>query len=178
VARLHVRDADKRADGHTLLQFRCSTGDEEQFWLREVEEFVRRYALPIAHHVLLFESESGELAGVTAFSREDISPSGRHRVAGWRLEVVALTPSWWGKSIDADIDGCAPTMKASEYLLRATFRRMLELDRRRVLAVARVHDDNRASMAACARVGLLRTERESDDYWTMLAEVDPAAGPG
>lgn len=178
MARLYVRDADKRADGHALLGFRCSTGDEEEVWLQEVEEYVRRYALPTAHRVLVFESESRELAGVTAFNRAEISPSGRRRVAGWRLEVVALTPSWWGKSIDADIDGCALTMKASEYLLRATFRRMLKLDARRVLVVARVHDDNRASVAACSRVGLLRTERESDDYWAMLGEVDPAAGPG
>ena len=69
-------------------------------------------------------------------------------------------------------------MKASEYLLRATFRRMLELDPRRVLVVARVHDENRASIAMCARVGLLRTERESDDYWAMLGEVDPAISLG
>jgi hypothetical protein len=177
VARLYVRDADKRTDGHTLLSFRCSTGDEEELWLREVEEYVRRYALPTAHRVLLFESESHELAGITAFNREDISPSGRRRVAGWRLEVVALRRAWWGKAIDADIEGCATTMKASEYLLRATFRRMLELDPRRVLVVARVHDENRASIAACARVGLVRTERESGDYWAMLAEVDPGAGP-
>lgn len=68
-------------------------------------------------------------------------------------------------------------MNASEYLLRATYRRMLELDPRRVLVVARVHDDNQASIRVCARVGLLRTERESDDYWAMLGEVDPAAGP-
>jgi hypothetical protein len=104
--------------------------------------------------------------------------AGRRRVAGWRLEVGALRPSWWGKQIDADIDGCPPTMKASEYLLRATFRRMLELDPRRVLVVARVHDENRASIAMCARVGLLRTERESDDYWAMLGEVDPAISLG
>lgn len=99
--RLYVRDADKRADDHALLRFRCSTGEEEEIWIREVEEYVRRYALPTAHRVLLFETESRELAGVTAFNREDISPSGRLRVGGWRLEVVALSPFWWGKAIDA-----------------------------------------------------------------------------
>lgn len=175
--RLSVRDADKRADGHALLGFRCSTGDEEEIWLRQVEEYVRRYALPTAHHVLVFEPEPSEIAGVTAFNREEILLAGRRRVAGWRLEVVALSPSWWGKHIHADVEGCPPAMKASEYLLRATFRRMLALDPRRALVVARVHDENRASMATCARVGLLRTERESDDYWGMLGEVDPAAGP-
>ena len=192
MGRLYVRDADKRADGHSLLGFRCvplhdevlPEEDEDEpleqeapFWVLEVEEYIQRYALPTAHHVLLFEPGSDELAGVTAFNREDISPSGRRRVPGWRLEVVALRPSWWGKSVEADIDGCAPTMKASEYLLRATFRRMLELDPRRVLVVARVHDDNRPSIATCARVGLLRTERESDEYWGMLGEIDPAASP-
>jgi hypothetical protein len=54
---------------------------------------------------------------------------------------------------------------------------MLELDPRRVIVVARVHDDNRASMVAAGRVGLDRTERESPEYWGMLGEVNPMAGP-
>ena len=129
-----------------------------------------------ARHVLLFKSEDHELVGVTAFNGEDVA-LGRRRIAGWRLELVALDPRYWGRSIDADIDGCPATMKASEYLLRSTFRRMLEIDARRVIVVARVHDDNAESIAMCARVGLDRTERESDDYWGMLGEVNPVAGP-
>src|SRR4051794_39395254 len=98
MGQLRVRDADKRADRHALLSFHCVPHDEEvpsaeedaesvpqekeELWLLEVEEYVRRYALPTAHHVLLFESESDELTGVTAFNREDVSPSGRRRVAG------------------------------------------------------------------------------------------------
>ena len=173
--RLKVRDADKRRDGHALLGFRCWTGDENEPWIREVEEYVRCLALATAYRVLLFETELGDVAGVSAFDRQDISPAGRRRVAGWRLQVVALGLPWQGKLVEADIEGSAPTMKASEYLLRATFRRMLEIDSRRVIVVARVHDDNRASMIACARVGLDRTSRESDEYWAMIGEVDPTA---
>jgi hypothetical protein len=177
VGRFKVRDADKRRDGHLLLSFRCSTDEDDELWIQEVEEYIRAFALRTAHHVLLFETDEGDLAGVSAFARQDVSPAGRRRVPAWRLEVIALSPAWQGKSVDADIAGCAPTMKASEYLLRSTFRRMLELDPRRVIVVARVHDDNRASMVAAGRVGLDRTERESPEYWGMLGEVDPMAGP-
>jgi hypothetical protein len=172
-----VRDATKGRDGHGLLAFRCFPGGEEELWVAEIEEYVRVFALRTADHVLVFESQEGALAGVSAFDRQDISVSGRLRVAGWRLEVIALAVRWHGQVVDADIDGCAETMKASEYVLRATFRRMLELDPRRVIVIGRVHDDNPASMSACARVGLLRTRRESNEYWELLGEVDPAAQP-
>jgi hypothetical protein len=145
--------------------------------VEEVEEYIRRFALKTAHYTLLFETEDGEPAGVSAFSRVDIRIGRRRRAPGWHLEVIALTPAWRGKDVDADIDGCSSRMRASEYLLRATFRRMLEIDPRRAIVVARVHDDNRISMAVCARVGLDRTERETDEYWGMIGEVDPAAGP-
>lgn len=178
MARLTVRDAEKHRDGHVLLAFRCWSGDEEfDPWVREVEEYVRRFALRTADHVLLFETDAGELVGVSAFSRREIDLAGRLRVGGWHFDVIALSLRWQRGSVDADIEGLPPTMKASEYLLRATFRRMLDVDPRRVVVVARVHDENRASMKVCARVGLDRTERETDDYWAMLGEVDPAAGP-
>jgi hypothetical protein len=177
VDRLEVRDAHKRKDRHLLLGFRCWSGDEDETWVLEVEEYIRLIALRTAERVLLFEPAEGQVAGVTAFGRQEISPSGTRRVPGWRLEVVALALAWQGKSVVAAIAGCAPRMKASEYLLRATFRRMRELDRRRRLVVARVHDGNVASMVAAARVGLDRTRRESDEYWEMLGEADPAAGP-
>ena len=175
--RLTVRDAHRRNDGHLLLGFRCWTGDDDELWVRDVEEYVRMYALRTAYRVLLFCSAGGELAGVTAFNKQDISPSGTRRVPGWRLEVVALTLRWQRQRVASDIAGAASEMKASEYLMRATYRRMLELDARRVLVVARVHDGNVASMVAAARVGLDRTEREDDEYWAMLGEVDPDAGP-
>jgi hypothetical protein len=200
--RLTVRKADKARDSHRVLEFRCwpdlvgveyESGDDgpehdavmgqgsdgsHPFWMLEVEEYIRVIMLKAAHHVLVFESDSGELAGVSAFDRQDVS-LGRRRVPGWRLEVIALALPWQRALVDADIDGCPPTMRASEYLLRSTFRQMHEIDDRRVLVVGRVHDENRPSMVACARVGLDRQEREdpTSEYWPLLGEVDPAAGP-
>jgi hypothetical protein len=160
-----------------LLAFRCWTGDEEfDPWVAEVEDFVRMIALKTADHVLLFESESGDLAGVSAFDREDYAPSGPFHVPIWRLEAIALSLAWQGTSVDADIDGCPGTMKASEYVLRGTFRRMLELDPRRTFLVGRIHNDNRASMKATARVGLDQLgQRVLGEYLEVLGEVDPAA---
>lgn len=135
------------------------------------------FALRTSYRTLLYETDTGDLAGVSAFDRQEVILAGRRRVPAWRLEVIALSLPWQGKTVDADLDGCPPTMKASEYVLRSTFRRMLELDPRRVIVVARVHDENVASIVACARVGLERTARESSEYWAMLGEVDPTAGP-
>jgi hypothetical protein len=200
--RLTVRKGDKARDSHRLLEFRCwpdlvgveYEGDEDEqefddsighgadeqtpFWMLEIQEYIRVIMLKTAHHVLVFESDSGELAGVSAFDPQDIV-LGRRRVPGWRLEVIALALPWQRTLVDADIDGCLPTMRASEYLLRSTFRRMLEIDDRRVLVVGRIHDENRPSMVACARVGLDRHDREdpTSEYWPVLGEVDPAAGP-
>lgn len=204
--RLTVRRADKARHGHQLLEFRCcqdqayveheheDESDEDApelnapmppgpyesrpLWMLEVEEYIRVIMLKTAHHVLVFESDAGEIAGVSAFDRQDIS-MGRRRVPGWRLEVIALAVPWQRTTVEADIDGLPPTMRASEYLLRSTFRQMLEIDDRRVLVVGRIHDKNRASMAACARVGLDRHQREdpTSEYWPVLGEVDPAAGP-
>jgi hypothetical protein len=195
VTRLRVRDANRVQDKHALLSFRCTPGGvvapdsndderepdsaphEDELWIREVEEYVRVFALRSASHVLIFESPGGDIAGVSAFDRVEVALSGRDREPAWRLQVIALSVQWQGKSVDADIEGCSATMKASEYILRSTFRRMLEIDKRRVIVVATVHDENRTSMAACARVGLVRTGREADpNYWAMLGEVDPAAG--
>jgi hypothetical protein len=178
VDRLTVRKARKAKDGHALMSFRCLTGDE-QFdpWVREVEEYFRDFALKDAHHVIIFEDAGSELAGVSAFKRQDIT-FGRARRPGWRLQVVALSLPWQGKWVESDIEGCDGEMKASEYALRSTFRRMLEIDDRRELVVGRVHDGNVRSMVACARVGLDRThERELDEYWGLLGYVDPCAGP-
>jgi hypothetical protein len=177
VDRLTVRDAQKHRDGHRLLTFRCWTGDEEfDPWVREVEEYVQMIALKHARHVLVFDGDQGELAGVSAFNIHEVS-IGRRRVPAWYFEVIALSLAWQRRTVEADIGGCEPTMKASEYLLRATFRKMLELDKRRTLVEAKVHHDNRASMKVCARVGLDRWGREDRGYWPMLGEVDPAAGP-
>jgi hypothetical protein len=100
VGRFRVRDADKRREGHALLQFRCwigggatpadaefdLSGDEEpEWWVRDVEEYVRLLAVKYAQHVLLFESEPGELAAVSAFTRQDVplpAGEGEHRDRG------------------------------------------------------------------------------------------------
>lgn len=136
------------------------------------------FALSTAYKTLLFHDQSGSLVGVTAFDRSEVQLSGHATTAAWRLEVIALSIRSRGLWVEADIPGCSSPMKASEFLLRKTYQRMLELDPRRVLVVGRVHDDNRLSMAACARVGLVRTEWDEDGvYWRLLGEVDPAAGP-
>jgi hypothetical protein len=141
----------------------------------EVEEYVRHFALRTAHKVLLFCDDDGRVSAVSAFDRVEIGLSGRRRTAAWRLQVVALRPQWRGALVEADIKGCPNPMKASEFVLRKTYERMLELDARRVMVVGRIHDENRASMVACERVGLVRTEREDSDYWRVLGEVDPSA---
>lgn len=176
-AELAARDGDRRRDGHELLAFRCWNGDPDEEYVAEVEDYVRRFALATAHKTLLFHDPAGMLTGVTAFDRAEVRISGRRRTPVWRFQVAALALEWRGQWVEAEIEGCPSTMKASEFLLRKTYERMLGLDRRRVFVVGRVHDDNRASMRACERVGLVRTEREDDDYWRLLGEVDPAAQP-
>lgn len=174
---LLVADADPARDGHDLLSFCCWSGDPHEVWIHEVEEYVRRIALRTTFRTLVFRSRGGELAGVSAFDRADVRLAGRRRTAAWRLEVVALALPWQGRWVNADIEGCPSPMKAAEFVLRKTYERMLQIDARRVAVVARVHDDNRASMKTCERVGLVRTERESNEYWAMLGEVNPAAQP-
>lgn len=175
---LSVRDARRRLDEHELLSFRCWNGDPDEEYVQEVEEYVRRFALSTAHKTLLFHDASGLLVGVTAFDRADVQLTGRSKTAVWRLEVIALAMTSRGLWTEADIEGCASPMKASEFLLRKSFQRMLELDPRRAIVVGRIHDDNRLSMRVCARVGLVRTEREDNGvYWRLLGEADPAAGP-
>jgi hypothetical protein len=90
--------------------------------------------------------------------------------------VVAACLEYQGTLVAADIEGCPAEMKAAEYAHRATYRHMLQLDPGRVFVVARVHECNRRSIKATARVGLERTIRESLEYWRMLGPVDPAAG--
>lgn len=140
---LLVADADPALDGHDLLNFRCWSGDPDEGWVEEVEEFVRRIALRTTFRTIVFRSQEGELAAVSAFDRADVRLAGRRRSPAWRLEVVALSLSWQGKSVDAAIEGCPSPMKAAEFVLRKTYERMLQLDPRRVVVVARVHDDNR-----------------------------------
>jgi hypothetical protein len=193
VSRLTARKAAS-ADKHRLLTFRCRIGgeitsldeeepvdltdpdaEEDEPYVREVEEYVQRFALKTAHCVLIFETEAGEIAGVAAFDRQEIE-IGRRRFPGWRLEVIALSVEWRGKCVEADIEGAPETMKASEYVLRRTFQEMLALDPRRVVVVGRVHDDNDRSIAVCKRVALDRTVRESPEYWQVVGEADPLAG--
>jgi hypothetical protein len=126
---------------------------------------------------LLFRERGGPIVGVSAFDRQEIALTDRRRVPGWRLQVIALERSWRGVLVGAELPGCDDAMKASEYVLRKTYERMLALDRRRAIVVAKVHDDNVASMRATARVGLFRTRRVDDFYWEMLGEVDPAIRP-
>jgi hypothetical protein len=168
----------KAADGHDLLGFTCWDGDPEEPWVAEVESYVRALALKSADHTLVFRDDDGELAAVTAFDSRDIRPfeAARYLVPGWHLQVVAVSLSYQRTVVESDIARCAPEMKAAEYVHRATYGHMLGLDSGRVAVTARVHEDNRRSMRAAARVDLHRTVREDLEYWRMLGPVDPTAG--
>jgi hypothetical protein len=68
-------------------------------------------------------------------------------------------------------------MPASEYVFRATFARMNEIDSERAMVTAVVHDDNVPSIVAAGRVELYRTGAPgADGYWRMLGDADPRAG--
>jgi hypothetical protein len=199
VTRLAPRRAEKAQDGHRLLEFRClpdpldedEAGEEDPaphfepevrhawhpLWMLEIDHYIRVVMLANADHVLVFETEVGELAGVSAFDREDV-PIGWRMDAGWRLQVIALALPWQRTMVEADIDGCPPTMRASEFVLRGTFRYMLEVDAQRLPVVGRIHVENRPSIIACARVGLDLQERDpTSEYWPIWGQADPTARP-
>jgi hypothetical protein len=175
--RLHASVATKAADGHDLLGFSCwnRAAEEGANWLLEVEEYVQRVAVGSAYRTLTFRDSDGKLRGVTAFDKRAVQ-LGRVVHSGWHLQVVALAADFRGRLAHSDIEGTKDLMPASEYLFRRTFVEMRAIDPDRQLVTARVHDDNLRSVAAARRVDLLRTERETDDYWLMLGTADPLAG--
>jgi hypothetical protein len=174
---LVVADGTK-ADAHALFGFSCWAGGDDEPWAQDADDYVRLFALKEANRTLIFRDSDGEVVGVSAFDRRDIRPSGRVVVLGWHLQVVALTVPWRGKFVACELPRCDGVMKASEYVLRRTYQRMLAIDPRRSLVTARVHEDNMASVRACERVDLLRTERSDlDAHWDMLGPVDPAIQP-
>jgi hypothetical protein len=166
-------------DDHDLLRFQCWSGDPDEHWVQEVEEYVQKLARKRAFKTLLFRGADGELDGITVFDRSDVPLAGRRKVPGWHLQAVALSRRLQREEVQCDIEGCDPIMRASEYLFRKTYERMLALDPRRVITTARVHDENTISMVAAARVGLRRVGRDEydDRYWDMSGEVDPCVGP-
>jgi hypothetical protein len=174
---LNASVATKAADGHDLLGFICwnRAAEEEADWLVEVEEYVQRVAVGSAYRTLTFRDSQRKLRGVTAFDKRAVQ-IGRVVHAGWHLQVVALAADFRGRQVESGIAGTQSPMAASEYLFRRTFVEMQAIDPDRRLVTARVHDDNLRSVAAARRVDLLRTERESDDYWLMLGTADPLAG--
>jgi hypothetical protein len=167
----------KAVDGHDLLRFRCWDGDPDEPWIGDVEEYVRVLALKSAFRTLVFRDDGGEVAAVTAFDRREVRPfeAARYLVPGWHLQVVAVSLRYQGSLVENDILGCPPAMKMAEYAHRSTYRYMLEIDPARQFITARVHDENRRSIKAAARVDLERTVREDVDYWRMLGPVNPAA---
>lgn len=170
--RLTVADATKARDAHALLSFACWDGDPELPWAGEAEHFIRTRALASTYKTLVFRAPDRTVAAVSAFDRREVG-AGRRQLAAWHLQVVGVRRDLQRTIVESEIAGCPTEMRVSEYVLRKSFERMIEIDPERVLVTARVHEDNRPSIVACARVDLQRTERERGPYWRMFGEADP-----
>jgi hypothetical protein len=172
---LVVADARRWRDGHEFLTFNCWSGDPDEHYAAEAEGFIRKLALKTTFKSLAFREEDGTLAGVSSFDKAAVQPfeAANYVEHGWQLQVVGVRRDLQGPTVNSDIAGCPPELPISDYVFRKTYERMLELDPTRVIVRARIHDDNRRSIAACSRVGLERTVRESQDYWRMLGAADP-----
>lgn len=150
----------RREDEDEFAGFSCWDGAAGTPWVEEVENYVRGWVLRDARYVVALSNEDGELVAVAAFDERSI---GVPLVApvdhpGWHLLVVAVRLDQQNRGLSKEVFDCV-------------FEAMRSVDPERVLYTAYVHRENRASMRACARVGLLPFHPKDEHYNTLLGEV-------
>jgi RimJ/RimL family protein N-acetyltransferase len=147
-------------DEAEFASFSCWDGVAGTPWVEEVENYVRGWVLRDARHVVAVRSEDDELVAVAAFDERSIAVPLVAPVdhPGWHLLVVAIRLDHQGQGLSREV-------------FDAVFEAMRRVDPERVLYTAYVHRENRASMRACARVGLLPFHPKDEHYHTLLGEV-------
>jgi hypothetical protein len=144
------------SDRGLLSSFTCA--DATVGWQVEVERFIQSQLADWAFdphageqdpRLLLAFTAEGGLFGVAAHERVVLSTSEGLRFPATKLEVVAVTSTWQGRSL--------PTgERASDILMSAAMtdvRARVPPRDARVFAV--VHEDNHRSLALCRRHGLI-----------------------
>jgi hypothetical protein len=150
------RSASIEADSDALSTFSCWDGDEERWWIQEVENHIRAWVLECSEHVLLLY-EDDVLIGLSAFSRTTIiipSHDPSHQPA-WKLDLVAIALDHQSRGISYE-------------LYQRTFSLMNELDPERRLVTGAIYEKNHASLASALKVGLIPTKRDDSGYLRVL----------
>lgn len=160
---LHSRLGDLTTDADLFDSFACWDGDPDKPWVEEVENYVRIHVLKDCPHTLAFFDEDEQLIAVSAFRPSQVLIPrlvGQSRPS-WHLVVAAVSLEHQGR-------GC------SAQVFDESFDTMRGLDGDRLLVTGYVHQDNLASLKACAKAGLDPFEPKGGGYIVVLGEV-PAA---
>jgi RimJ/RimL family protein N-acetyltransferase len=156
--------ASRNNDEEDFAAFSCWDGSPDDPWAQEVEDYIQWWVLRRARYAIALRNEHDELVAVAAFDERVIAVPLVAPVdhSGWHLLVMAIRLEDQRRGLSSEV-------------FSAVFEAMRAIDPDRVLYTAYAHRDNRASLRAGERVGLLRLRPKDEHYWILLGEVPDGA---
>lgn len=155
------------ADDRELTTFSCCTQGDADYHV-EVETYVQALVLRRAQHVIGLRSAEGELVGVGAFDpviASNLPLVLPEQTRAWHLKVIAVASDHQRQGV-------------SRELIDHAFATMRTLDRTRSLIFARVHEENSASLRACANAGIECYQGpDSDCHFDLIGSVPGTTPP-
>jgi hypothetical protein len=160
-----VRPA-RRSDRARLRRFDCA--DQRHAWSAEVEHFIRHDLMdwafaPLAAEddprlLLVFDRASRSLVGVAAHERKTMRAAGGETFPATKLQVVAVSRAWQGRSFPSGERASDVVMSA----LMEDVRARVHCDALHVVLVNEPEDAPRL-VAVCRRHGLVEELSRMDD---------------